>query len=105
MKELIRLHERNDRFQNSLRSSVEHFRNGEDHLGLDDFLNSINDLESVIDIYQCLGEPKVKINEMLPAIQMLYIYMQNQDIIGMTDVLEFKIYPLSKEWIIGGDEG
>jgi hypothetical protein len=104
MKGLTRLFERNERFKNSLRSSIEHFRNGEDHLGLDDFLNSIDDLESIIDIYQCIGEPNVRIKKMLPNLQMMYRCMQNQDITGITDVLEFRVYPLSKEWISGCDE-
>jgi len=104
MNELTRFHERTDRFQNSLLTSIERFRNGEDHLGLDTFLKCMDDLENIIDIYLCLGEPKLKIDELLPAVQKLYINMKNQDVIGMTDVLEFTIYPLTREWFERCDE-
>ncbi len=104
MKELTRLYEKNSRFQNSLCSSIECFRNCEDNPGLDNFLNSIDDLESIMDYCQCMGKPEVEIKKMLRYFQKLYIMMQNQDSIGMTDILEFEIYPLSKEWVKGSDE-
>ena len=99
MNEQTQLQERTDRFQNSLLSSIEHFRNGEDNAGIDIFLSGIEDLEDVLDTYQCLSESKVKIDNLLPAVQNLYVCMQNQDIVGMIDIMEFAIYPLTKQWL------
>ncbi len=99
MNELNLLQKRTDRFQRSILSSVEHFRNTEDYIGLDMLLNSIEDLENILDSYQYADESNMKIDELLPAVQTLYAYMKNQDIVGMTDILEFTIYPLTKHWL------
>ncbi|NJD02848.1 MAG: hypothetical protein FIA99_09725 [Ruminiclostridium sp.] len=93
-----------DRFRNSLRSSVEYFRKGEDHSGLDSFLNSMADFESLLEHYRYSGSLKEKIEKIVPSIRILYEYMKNQDITGMTDILEFKLYPLTEEWAEGCDE-
>ena len=104
MSALARLNERNDRLQNSLSSSIEHFRNGEDSLGFNEFMNFIEDLESVIDLYQYLGEPNLEIEQIIAILAKLYFYMQNQDIVGIADLLEFTVYPLSKKWFLGCDK-
>lgn len=96
MKEEIRTN-RLLRYRDALQSSVALFREGKDHAGLDALLNSVEDLESVLDIYQCTGEACVPIDTILAAYRRLLECMRHQDITGMTDLLEYTIYPLAME--------
>jgi hypothetical protein len=98
MKELTPFKKKSDRFQHSLCSSIEHFRKGNDHLGLDNLLNSMDDLENLLELQQYAGEPWRKIDKIAPVLQALCKNVENQDVIGLTDVLEFTLYPLAKEW-------
>lgn len=104
MNESTRLREQNDRFRESLRSSVRHFRRGEDHSGLDEFLNSLDDLESILDYLQCMEEPEIELKEMLEALKELPAYLRGQDVTALTDALEFAVYPLAEKWIGGVTE-
>lgn len=103
MNELSLLYSRNNRLQASLQSAVRHFRNGEDRAGFDDFSNSMEDLESVIDTVRVFGGAEADFDRMLPAVRQLLDCVRNQDVTGITDVLEFTVYPLSKEWMKGRD--
>jgi len=104
MNELTPLKKRSDRFQNSLRSSIEHFREGNDQLGWDNFQNSMEDLENLLEFEQYFGDAKCDIQKITTALQSLYLCIQNKDVIGMTDVLEFTLYPLTNQWVIERDE-
>lgn len=99
MKELTPFKKKIDRFQNSLFCTIEYFRKGNDHLGLDNFLNSMNDLENLLEYQQYTGDIKIKIEKITPVLQNLCDCIKNQDVTGMTDVLEFVLYPLTKDWI------
>lgn len=99
MEELTRFKKIGNRFLNSLLSSIEHFRKGEDHSGLDCFLNSMDDLERMLELYQYFGKPQGNFGKIVPTVQKVHVCMQNQDVAGMTDVLEFTLYPLVKGWI------
>lgn len=81
------------RFRNSLLTSIRHFRQGEDNPGLDCFLNCIDDLKSLIELQVYHGEPNIDLKQIVQIFQRMYICMQNQDIIGLTDVLEYSLYP------------
>jgi hypothetical protein len=98
MKQLALFKKRINRFENALLSAIEHFRKGEDHLGLDNFLNMVDDLEIIIDLHPYCEELKEKIDILVLVFQTLYLCIQNQDVVGLTDILEFKLYPLTKEW-------
>ncbi|MGF7056643.1 hypothetical protein [Brassicibacter mesophilus] len=98
MKELTPFKKRSDRFQKSLLYTIEHFRKGNDHLGLDNFLNSIDDMENLLEYQQYAGDVKIKLDEIMPVLQILYDCIRNQDVTAMTDVLEFTVYSLTKEW-------
>lgn len=88
------------RFLTALFSSIECFRKGEDHSGIDYFLNSINDLEALVESYKpSSGNLNRNFEKMIPAVRTLQVHMHNQDMTGMTDVLEFTLYPLAKGWI------
>lgn len=102
MEQLTQFKKINYRFHNSLLSAIEDFRVGNDHKGLDSFLNSMDDLEGLLEINQCLGAEKIKTDRILPVIQELYVRIKNQDIVGITDLLEYTLYPIAKE-LVGGD--
>lgn len=95
MKEEIRSCEINTRYRDAVNASVALFREGKDHAGLDALLHSIQDLESLLDRYRCTGKECLEIDKILPVYRELLEYMRNQDITGMTDLLEYTIYPLS----------
>jgi hypothetical protein len=101
MKESAPFKKRYDRFLHSLLSSIEHFRIGEDHSGLDCYLNSLIDLEMILELYPFTEETDNTINEIVLVTKGIYINMQNQDIVGLTDALEFKLYPLAQKWCEG----
>lgn len=104
MKELAPFKRISNRFENSLLSAIEQFRKGYDHLGLDNFLNCIADLEILFELHQYAEERWRSIDHIVPVIETLYVFVQNQDVVGLTDLLEFKLYPLTTQWIEGCGE-
>jgi len=104
MNELTLLKKRSNRFHNSLRSSIEHFREGNDQLGLDNFQKSMENLEKLLEFEQYFGDSKCDIQKITSVLQSLYVCIQNKDVVGMTDVLEFTLHPLTNQWVIGCDE-
>lgn len=86
------------RLDKTLKSCVSLFRQGEDNSGLDALVGSIEDIERILDILECTEETAFETQEMLDACRKLLEYMQNCDVTGMTDLLEFTIIPLSEGW-------
>ena len=101
MTDLLLLKEENEHLQKFLRTAIGHFRNGEDANGIEDFLNGVEELERVVEIDQDSQQPKIDMNQLLPLVRELYFYIQNQDITGITDLLEYTVYPLTEEWLKG----
>ncbi len=93
-----RYQETRRRLSRALLSSVEHFRHGDDSAGLDDFISAVNDLEDLLTIYQCAGESAIRLDSLLAALGEVQTCILNQDITGLTDVLEFSVYPHIDEW-------
>ncbi|OIJ16767.1 hypothetical protein BKP37_05960 [Anaerobacillus alkalilacustris] len=103
MEELIQNKKRQERFKNGLLSSIEQFRLGNDHLGLDHFLNCIADLEVLIEIDAYASKSKLGIDLLIPTMEKIHHYLQNQDVVALTDLLEFQLYPLIKQSFEVGD--
>ena len=101
MTKLLLLKERNKQLQKFLSASIAHFRNGEDTDGIEGFLSGMEELERVVEIDQDSQQPKIDMNQLLPLVRELYFYIQNQDITGITDLLEYTVYPLTEEWLKG----
>ncbi len=97
------LRETAGRLQNTLRSCVSLFREGEDSLGLDALIGSVEDLERLLDIFQCTGTADLGPDDMLSACLGLLSCMQNQDATGMTDLLEFTVIPCAQAWVARGE--
>ncbi|HHV31512.1 hypothetical protein [Caproiciproducens sp. LBM24188] len=95
---------RNARFQKYLHDAVEHFRRGEDDPGMKEFLSSMEELETLVMLDQNSEDPRIDFDQLLPMVRGLYFYMQNQDITGITDLLEYTLIPLSQEWFEGRED-
>lgn len=100
----ISFKKRSNRLLKSLLGTIEDFRKANDHQALESLLNSIIDLENLLTYQQYVGDIDKKIDKFLPIFQNLHDCVKNQDVIGMVDILEFELYPLSKEWIEGWGE-
>lgn len=96
---------RNKRFQTYLHGAVEHFKRGEDDPGMKDFLSSMEELETLVMLDQNSENPKIDFDRLLPMVRGLYFYMQNQDITGITALLEHTLIPLSQEWFEAREDG
>ncbi|MBS4025590.1 MAG: hypothetical protein KGZ96_07945 [Clostridia bacterium] len=103
MKELTLFQKKSDRLQNSLRASIEHFRKGNDQLGLDNFLNAMADLESLLEFQHYAEGSGSKLGKITPVLRDLCGCIKNQDVVGLTDVLEYTVYPLAEQWREGCD--
>lgn len=101
--ELIRTQLHIKRFQSFLRTSIEQFRNGEDQDGFENLLKGLNELESTVKIDRNSKSHKVNVSQLLAIMRKLYFLIQNQDIAGVTDLLEDRCYPLTEEWLKGCD--
>ncbi|WP_163538221.1 hypothetical protein [Gracilibacillus sp. YIM 98692] len=98
MKESIAFQQRVERLDRALLSSIEQFRSGNDHLGLDHFLHSIDDIEMLTEFHQYSGEPQEHLDKLVKVLDKIYETLKNKDVIGLTDLLEFKLSPLINEW-------
>ncbi|MFZ7103239.1 MAG: hypothetical protein ACOWWO_11385 [Peptococcaceae bacterium] len=103
MSELTFLQKRRDRFHNSLRISIDYFREGHDRLGWDNFQSSMTDLENLLEFEQYFRGSKFNLSEITLALQSLQRCLQNKDVTGLTDVLEFTLFPLTNCWLTEGD--
>gem|GEM_PF-1179570 len=93
-----------ERLQEFLQATVGHFRIGEDAAGMEDFLSTMEELERAVETNRNSRQPRIDLNQLLPAVRGLYFYMRNQDITGITDLLEYTVFPLTKEWLKGRDD-
>lgn len=103
-KKQIPIDEEIKRLQEFLRAAVGAFRDGEDSAGMENFLGAVETLEQAVKTDQNSPRPLISLNKLLPAVRGLYFYMKNQDITGITDLLEDTVYPLTEEWLKGCDD-
>lgn len=81
-------------------SSAESFRKGEDHNGLEMFLKGLENLEKIL----CMRDFDMNSEEMNSIVceyKNLLSHMRNRDILGITDILEYTLYPVSEKWLKG----
>jgi len=87
-----------------LRAAVSHFQTGEDAAGIKNLSSAMEELERLVEISQNSWQPQIDLNLLLPSVRRLYFYMKNQDITGITDLLNDTVYPLTEKWIKGRDD-
>lgn len=78
-----------------LYAAIRHFRSGEDAAGMEELLNAVDELESAAEAEQ--GFQQFQLHQLLPALRELNQFMQNQDIAGMTDWLEYTAVPMTED--------
>lgn len=74
-----------------LHAAIRHFRSGEDAAGMEELLKAVDELESAIEAEH--GFQQFQLHKLLPGLRELYQFMQNHDIAGMTDWLEYTAVP------------
>jgi hypothetical protein len=96
MRQLIQFNDIVLRLQNSLLSTIERFRRCEDSSGLECFLHSLQDMEILFDTGKAYGIPGFILDSIKKSLQSICNLIKNQDITGLTDVIEFELCPLAK---------
>lgn len=81
----------------TLKSAVNSFRAGEDTKGVDNFQNAMRELEHTVEDDKNLRQSEIDFNRLLPILRMLFFYMQNEDMIGITDCLESLLISFAEE--------
>ncbi len=84
----------------TLLESIKHWRIGNDLIGYETFITSIEHLELIINRLEKSSNKIIHAqwNDLLLILQRLHQLIQQQDVIGITDVLEFNILPFIQEW-------
>lgn len=80
------------------------FQNSEDSAGIETLLTAATQLENLVETDRNLQQPQINLNRLLPDLRKLYFYIQNQDITGITDLLEYTFYPLTQKWLEGSGD-
>nr|WP_319488716.1 hypothetical protein [uncultured Caproiciproducens sp.] len=93
-----------ERLQEFLQATVGHFRIGEDAAGMENYLSTMQELERTVETDRNSRQPRIDLNKLLPVVRKLYFFVKNQDITGITDLLEYTVFPLTKEWLKGCDD-
>lgn len=101
--QLIQFNNTKNRYSNTLLAAIENFRSGNDRQGLDEFLAAMEDMEMILEMDRYLGRETFKPDYILPILDALSVLIKNQDIVGMVDLLEFTLYPITKE--LAEDDG
>lgn len=82
-----------------LNEVVKNWRIGNDQKGLQDFIQSIYQIEQIINIQLSNRENNlIKIADLKRVLENFYLLIKNNDVIGITDVIEFQLIPLIQAW-------
>lgn len=75
---------------------VRNWRIGNDQKGLQNFTQSIQQMERILNTSLRGGENKIfiKIDELKLILENLYLLIKNNDVVGITDLLEYQLIPL-----------
>lgn len=79
---------------------VRNWRIGNDQKGLQNFTQSIQQMERILNTSLRGGENKIfiKIDELKLVLENLYLLIKNNDVVGITDLLEYQLIPLIQAW-------
>jgi hypothetical protein len=83
-------------FNNSLLTCVKHFRICEDNEGLNMLTESFDIFSCIINANVCLGNTQINLTDSIILCKKLYALMLNNDIIGITDFIEFSMCPAAE---------
>ena len=88
-----------ENLRNFLQSAVKEFRTGEDGAGIENLLSAAAELENLVETDQNSPQPKIELTRLFPIVRRLKVYLINQDIAGLADLLEDTFFPLTEEWL------
>lgn len=79
---------------------VRNWRIGNDQRGLQNFTQSIQQIEKIVNTLLKGIENKVfiRINELKQMLENLHLLIKNNDVIGITDIIEYQLIPLIQAW-------
>ncbi|WDV47438.1 hypothetical protein PV797_07105 [Clostridiaceae bacterium M8S5] len=87
------------RFQELLLEAIDCFKIGQEHLGINAMLDILDDLENLVEHCEYCSDKNIHIESIVLILRNILKCIENQDVVGMTDALEFSLYPLTIEWI------
>lgn len=79
------------------------FQNGDDAIGIENLLAAIAELEKITETDHNSQQPQIDLSRLLPDMRRLHFYIQNQDITGITDFIEYAFCPMTEELLKGCD--
>lgn len=90
--------------QECLQAAINNFHVGEDEDGMKSFLSFLEKLECMVEIDWKKPQPQIDLDQLLPVLKKLRFSIKNQDITGITDLLEGTTAPLIQKMLKGCDE-
>lgn len=86
--------------EEAMTSLIENWRYGNDHVGFHHFIQMLQLLEDLVNNHLDRFEEKSagELIGLVPIVQGLHQFVQNRDVIGMTDLVEFHLLPFIREW-------
>lgn len=99
--EPVMLAVQSERLRGFLQTTSAQLRSGEDAEGIEGLLSAVSELEELVENDQNSLKPQIDLSRLLPAVKTLYSYMKNQDIAGISDLLEDAFTPMTGEWMKG----
>lgn len=100
MNRCVQLPQQLDQVNKLITSTISSWRAGNDHFGLHRFLQMIEQLEQIID-QQLKINKKDQFDEMtklIPILNHIDQRVQNCDVTGITDMLEYQLSPFIQKW-------
>lgn len=98
MTNLRKLEEELKQLNDSLNETVQSWRIGNDHNGLQYFIKSIQHLDNIVNSFYIRNGNNIVLKELFQILKQLEQYLINRDVIGITDSLEFQLIPFIQKW-------
>ncbi|OEF98885.1 hypothetical protein BHF71_02865 [Vulcanibacillus modesticaldus] len=88
-----------EEFTQKMTITINNWRNGNDQQGLQNFTQGMQILENILKFYpnEQKNDPII-LSELRFLLEKLLVYLQNKDLIGITDTIEFELLPLLTKW-------
>lgn len=100
MSEMSGLEQEWEPWMQDMKEAIRSWRRGNDLVGLSRFYHAVQHLTNMIEwMLERLNEKLTKeFTELLPLIQELHHHVLREDVIAMTDFIEYKLIPFCQEW-------
>lgn len=92
-----------ERLRDYLQTASTQLRRGEDAEGIEDLFSALLELEKIVEGDQNSLQPQIELKQLLIVLKTLDSYITNQDITGISDLMEDALYPMACEWMKGNN--